>query len=174
MTLEQYTEHQARLARAQFGQAHPRTRARSAAELARLSVAPPVSVASAPRVPVVKVKRRISDAAAKVVMVDLCRRAHMPVPVAEYRFHHARLWRFDYAWPDYLLALELEGGIWQKGGGGHSHPMHIERDIEKYSEAAVLGWSILRVQPADLVVIGFDLVERALRRRDERRREGRP
>ena len=28
----------------------------------------------------------------------------------EYRFHPTRKWRFDYAWPENKIALEVEGG----------------------------------------------------------------
>lgn len=29
----------------------------------------------------------------------------------EYRFAPKRLWRFDFAWPELALALEIEGGV---------------------------------------------------------------
>lgn len=111
--------------------------------------------------PLPKAKRHPKAAPPATVMVDLCRAAGLPVPVTEHQFHPGRRWRFDYAWPEHKLALEIEGGIWQRGGGGHSHPMHIERDIEKYSEAAILGWRILRVVPEEIVTIGLDRVMRA-------------
>lgn len=33
------------------------------------------------------------------------------MPQAEYVFHWQRLWRFDYAWPELLVALEIQGGM---------------------------------------------------------------
>lgn len=71
-----------------------------------------------------------------------------PVPVAEFKFHPDRRWRFDYAWPDFRLALEVEGGIWT--GGRHTRGAGFLKDMEKYNAAAVLGWRIIRVQPSDL------------------------
>lgn len=62
-----------------------------------------------------------------------------------YRFHPVRKFEFDFAWPHRLIAFEMEGAIWMKGGGGHSHPLGIERDIEKYNLAAMNGWAVLRV-----------------------------
>jgi hypothetical protein len=56
-----------------------------------------------------------------------------------------RKWAFDFAWPTQRLAVELEGGIWRKGGGAHSHPLGIERDIDKYNHAMLTGWRVLRV-----------------------------
>lgn len=38
--------------------------------------------------------------------------------VREHRFHPARRWRFDFAWPELLFAVEVEGGIWT--GGRHN------------------------------------------------------
>ena len=82
---------------------------------------------------------------------------NIPVPIREYGFHPDRRWRFDFAWPALKIALEVEGGIY--GGkdhtgrqykGAHSSVSGIKRDISKYNAAALLGWLVLRVQPADL------------------------
>jgi hypothetical protein len=86
----------------------------------------------------------------------------LPEPVTEHRFHPTRMWRLDYAWPDRKLALEVEGGIWRQGGGAHSHPLNIQRDMQKYSEAAILGWRVLRVAPEHLASVGLDYARRAL------------
>ena len=53
-----------------------------------------------------------------------------------------RRWRFDFAWPDRLVALEVDGGT--HSGGRHVTGAGIEGDSEKFSEAAVLGWRIIR------------------------------
>jgi len=63
----------------------------------------------------------------------------------QYRFHPTRLWRLDFAWPELKIGFEIEGAIWMRGGGGHSHPLGIEKDIEKYNAAALLGWRIIRI-----------------------------
>jgi len=76
----------------------------------------------------------------------------LPEPVFEYRFHPTRKWRFDLAWPDYLVALEVEGGIWT--GGRHGRGEGMAADMEKYNAATCLGWRVLRVQPADLCTAG--------------------
>ena len=72
----------------------------------------------------------------------------IPVPVYEYRFHSTRKWRFDYAWPDKKLALEVEGGVWTQGR--HTRGSGFVGDMEKYNAAATMGWRILRVQPCDI------------------------
>lgn len=91
-------------------------------------------------------------------VVLLCRNAGIPEPVPEYRFHALRRWRFDYAWPLHKLALEIEGGIWTQGR--HTRGSGAVADLEKYSEAALLGWRILYVQPRDLRTIGMDYLFR--------------
>lgn len=81
----------------------------------------------------------------------VCAAANLPVPELEYHFHPARQFRFDAAWPAYKLALEIEGGIWlqTKTGRskGHAHPARFLADIEKYNEAAILGWRLIRITP---------------------------
>jgi len=71
--------------------------------------------------------------------------AELPTPVTEYRFLDTRQFRFDVAWPTYRIALEIEGG--HAIGGRHVRPDGFRRDCEKYAEAVVRGWSVLRVIP---------------------------
>lgn len=87
--------------------------------------------------------------------------AGLPGPVAEYRFAPPRRWAFDLCWPHRRVALEVEGGTWS--GGRHVRGRGYERDCEKYSEAAILGWAVLRVTTA-MVRDGraLALLERAL------------
>lgn len=68
--------------------------------------------------------------------------AGLPAPEREYRFAPPRRWRFDFAWPDLLIAVECEGGI-------HSHGRHVRAsgftaDCEKYNAATLAGWRVLR------------------------------
>lgn len=56
-----------------------------------------------------------------------------------------RKWKFDYAWPSRMLALEYEGGVYVRGR--HVRPKGYEADCEKYSRAAILGWLVVRVTP---------------------------
>ncbi len=69
----------------------------------------------------------------------------MPEPVLEYSFCPTRKWRFDYAWPDRQIAVEIEGGIWTRGA--HVRGGHFMSDMEKYNEAARLGWRLFRFTP---------------------------
>lgn len=66
----------------------------------------------------------------------------LALPEKEYRFHETRRWRFDFAYPEYQLAVEVEGGTW--AGGRHTRGSGYEKDCEKYNEAALRGWSVLR------------------------------
>ncbi len=75
----------------------------------------------------------------------------MPHATPEHHFHPERKWRMDYSWPQYKIALEIEGGVFI--GGRHTSGMGFVGDMEKYSEAATLGWLILRCQPKDLLTI---------------------
>ncbi len=55
-----------------------------------------------------------------------------------------RGFEFDFVWEKEKVALELEGGVWRRGGGAHSHPTNILRDIEKSNLAALAGYRLLR------------------------------
>src|SRR4051812_36399233 len=98
----------------------------------------------------------------ETAMLWQLRAAGLPAPVAEHRFHPSRRWRFDVAWPDRMIALEIDGGTWS--GGRHSRGDGYERDCEKANEAVIAGWSLLRVTGA-MVTDGraLGLLERILR-----------
>ncbi len=63
----------------------------------------------------------------------------------EYRFHPTRKWRFDFAYSEQKIAIEIEGGIWS--GGRHIHPSGFEADCIKYNTATAMGWKVFRVPP---------------------------
>lgn len=65
-----------------------------------------------------------------------------PTPECEFVFKNGRRWRFDFAWPERLIAVEIEGGSWINGA--HGRGKHFESDCEKYAEATILGWRVLR------------------------------
>ena len=66
-------------------------------------------------------------------------------PELEFKFHPKRRWRFDLALPQHMVAIEIEGGVWTNGR--HVRGKGFLSDIEKYNEAAVLGWRVLRFTP---------------------------
>lgn len=102
----------------------------------------------------------IPSAAAPYPLVSLCRAMRLPEPVPEYAFCSYRKWRADYAWPLHMLLLEVEGGIWTQGR--HTRGKGALADLEKYSEAAILGWRIIYCTPDDLMTLGIDRVRKAL------------
>lgn len=61
----------------------------------------------------------------------------------EYRFHPKRRYRFDFAWPDMKVALELDGGLFLKRGG-HTSCSGKTRDCEKDFLAIQNGWYVIR------------------------------
>lgn len=70
------------------------------------------------------------------------RATQLPEPVREFKFHHARRWRADFCWPDARLMVEVEGGHWT--GGKHTRGSGFDSDCEKYAEAALAGWRVIR------------------------------
>lgn len=74
-----------------------------------------------------------------------CRASGLPMPVREWTFAPGRRWRFDLAWPDRMLAVEVDGGTWI--GGRHTSGVGFEADCVKLNEALCLGWRVLRVTP---------------------------
>ena len=65
----------------------------------------------------------------------------LPAPEREYRFCERR-WKFDFAWPEKRLAVEIEGAVWV--GGRHTRGSGFIADMEKYNAAASMGWFVFR------------------------------
>lgn len=72
----------------------------------------------------------------------------LPKPHVEYRFHPERKWRFDFAFPVQRVYVEVDGGIWIRGG--HNRGAQMKNDWEKRNAATLLGWRGLWVEPKDL------------------------
>lgn len=74
---------------------------------------------------------------------------HEAPPAREFYFARpTRMWRFDFAWPLERVAVEIEGGTWTNGR--HTRGSGFADDCEKYSEAALRGWCVLRFTGAQV------------------------
>ena len=87
----------------------------------------------------------MTDLSNPAILRAICIAEKLPVPEFEFEFHNKRKWRFDAAYPDVKIAIEFEGGVYRKGGGAHQHAKRFLGDMDKYNEAALAGWRVLRV-----------------------------
>ena len=62
------------------------------------------------------------------------------LPEPEHKFCPSRRFRFDWAWVEKKVAVEVDGGVWLRHGGRHG----MDKDREKLNIAASLGWLVLR------------------------------
>jgi len=89
-----------------------------------------------------------------------------PVTISEYKFYSERNWRFDFAWPKQMVAVECEGGIWAQGR--HTRGKGFEDDCIKYNRATADGWRVFRCttgmmerNPAAFVEIVMEAIREA-------------
>lgn len=61
--------------------------------------------------------------------------------VREHRGIPGRQFRFDFAWVEPKIALEIQGGHY--GRGAHNRPKGYERDLEKNRLAVLAGWRVV-------------------------------
>ena len=78
----------------------------------------------------------------KKVLWVLHREGTIPAYVEELEFHPNRKFRFDWAIPDLMIAIEYEGIFSKKSG--HTTISGYTKDCEKYNSAQLLGWKVLR------------------------------
>lgn len=62
--------------------------------------------------------------------------------VPEHKGIPGRRFRFDFAFPDHMLAVEIDGGTWVQGR--HNRPQGYAKDCEKLNLAVLNGWRVLR------------------------------
>lgn len=85
----------------------------------------------------------------------------IPAFESEFVFHKSRMWRFDYAWPEQRVALEVDGGAGKFGR--HSRPGGMRKDHEKINAAQLLGWKVLRALKGEELRVGtLELIRKAL------------
>ncbi len=100
------------------------------------------------------------------IFAALLRANGLPTPMTELRFASPRRWRFDYAFQhaafgNRQVAVEVEGGAFTRGR--HTRGKGFIADMEKYNEAALRGWIVLRVTPQQLCTLEtVALIKRAL------------
>jgi hypothetical protein len=101
----------------------------------------------------------MSDSRLEAAFALSCRLRGLPEPVREYRFAafatggtgagvRGRLrvcgladWRFDFAWPDSMVAVETDGAIW--ASGRHTRGSGYVEDTRKMNRAVQLGWRVI-------------------------------
>ena len=67
----------------------------------------------------------------------------IPAPEREHSFSLVQKWRFDFAWPEHKVAVEIEGIT--HNGGRHQKVDGFVRDAHKYEAALLDGWTVYRV-----------------------------
>lgn len=87
------------------------------------------------------------------IFATQCQNVGLPTPERELRFAKAAMgkqWRFDFAWRQYMLAVELQGVVVRRIGGkvytmgAHADVKGMRSDHAKLNAAILLGWSVLQ------------------------------
>ena len=105
--------------------------------------------------------------------------AGLPCPETQYKVVPLAKWAFDFAWPKYRLAAEIDGGIWltttnrrtgKRRSGGHANPVQIIKDNTKRNAARALGWIVFQfetnsVEQEVALQLTRDIFARFLRRK---------
>jgi hypothetical protein len=93
-----------------------------------------------------------------------CRARKLPAVFSQLQFAMrslGRRWKFDWAFPDFMVAVEIEGLTVAPRCrrcypnelvvlGRHASITGLKNDMVKYNTAALLGWVVLRFEPKDV------------------------
>lgn len=83
----------------------------------------------------------------------------------EFKFMDNRRFKFDFAWPIWKIAVEIEGGTYA-GKSRHTTGKGFKGDCIKYNFATSLGWQVYRgdsemVRKGELIVFLTDVFKAA-------------
>lgn len=92
------------------------------------------------------------ESEARLVMID----GGLPRPVLQYEIvdNGRRVWRVDFAWPEYRVAAEYDGVDW------HSGPEAFLRDRRRTAALQDLGWVVVPIVAEDVRRRPWELVRR--------------
>jgi very-short-patch-repair endonuclease len=76
----------------------------------------------------------------------------LPAYAREFEFakSEGRNWRFDVAWPELMVAVEVDGVMWDTQGR-HQRPDHLAEQNNKQNTATALGWRVYRFTTAQVL-----------------------
>jgi very-short-patch-repair endonuclease len=86
-----------------------------------------------------------------------------PALEREFRFHAERKWRADFAHVESRTLIEIEGGVFIKGGGRHNRAAGFITDAEKYLAAFLAGWNVVRLTEAQITAPNIEQIIRRVR-----------
>jgi REase_MTES_1575 len=72
-----------------------------------------------------------------LMMREVFHRHRLPVPQSEVVAGWFGQYRIDFAYPELMLAIEVDGYVW------HSNPEHMEADNARRNHLRTLGWHVL-------------------------------
>jgi hypothetical protein len=92
------------------------------------------------------------ESEARLVMID----GGLPPPVLQYEVVdlNGRLWRLDFAWPEFRVAAEYDGVDW------HSGPQAFVRDRRRSAALQDLSWMVVPIIAEDVRYRPRELVAR--------------
>lgn len=82
----------------------------------------------------------------EMMLLTRLEHAGLPLGQTQYPVVVGRQFKFDRAWPNQRVAVEVQGGLWV--AGAHSRGSGVERDCIKLSIAAAVGWRVLPISKA--------------------------
>jgi hypothetical protein len=100
-------------------------------------------------------KLSIEKETIKKILWVFHREGLIPEYVEELQFHQERKFRFDWAIPELMIAIEYEGVFSKKSR--HTTVKGYTNDCEKYNLATLEGWRILRYTAKNYHNLGSDL-----------------
>lgn len=88
----------------------------------------------------------------------------LPEPARQFKAVPTRRWKWDFAWPQYRVLVEVQGAVWQQGR--HTRGHGYGKDREKSATAQLLGFLALEFT-SDQVDSGVavEMIAAALRQR---------
>lgn len=90
--------------------------------------------------------------------------------IREYKGVKGRRFLFDFAEPNSLVAIEIQGGIWAKGKSGHTSGKGLLRDYEKLNLAQSQGWTVFQLSSKMINPSWVEIIAQTIKEKNDQER----
>jgi very-short-patch-repair endonuclease len=99
----------------------------------------------------------LSKSEYELELLSQIRLVGLPEPTREFKAIQGRRFKWDFAYPDKKILIEVQGDIWAGRRGeqsGHTSGTGLTRDYEKNNLAILNGWKVLYFS-GEMVMSGY-------------------
>jgi hypothetical protein len=107
----------------------------------------------------------------EIKFLKIWKALHPEIPlIPEYMGIEKRKFRFDFADPSSLVAVEIQGGIFKPQKCGHNSGQGLLRDYEKLNLAQSQGWTVFQLSATMINPKWLEIIAQTINKKNDQKR----